>query len=49
MNKSLGNLLRNFVGKPIRQWDLLQAQPEFAYNNSASQSTVKCPFEVVHG
>jgi len=49
VNKSLGNLLRSFVGKHIRQWDLVLAQAEFSYNNSISQTTGKCPFEVVYG
>ncbi|GLT37652.1 hypothetical protein SLA2020_119560 [Shorea laevis] len=49
INKILGNLLRSFVGKNLRQWDLVLAQVEFAYNNSSNQATGKCPFEVVYG
>ncbi|GKV41594.1 hypothetical protein SLEP1_g49100 [Rubroshorea leprosula] len=49
INKILGNLLRSFVGKNLRQWDLVLAQAEFAYNNSSNQATGKCPFEVVYG
>ncbi|GKV53145.1 hypothetical protein SLEP1_g59685 [Rubroshorea leprosula] len=49
INKILGNLLRSFVGKNLRQWDLVLAQVEFAYNNSLNQATGKCPFEVVYG
>ncbi|WRX11626.1 Integrase [Theobroma cacao] len=49
VNKSLGNLLRSFVGKHIRQWDLVLAQAEFSYNNFVSQTTGRCPFEVVYG
>uniref|UniRef100_A0A2N9H3H4 Integrase catalytic domain-containing protein n=1 Tax=Fagus sylvatica TaxID=28930 RepID=A0A2N9H3H4_FAGSY len=45
VNRSLGNLLRSFVGKNIRQWDLLLAQAEFAYNRSPSQTTGHSPFE----
>ncbi|GKV49807.1 hypothetical protein SLEP1_g56538, partial [Rubroshorea leprosula] len=49
INKILGNLLRSFVGKNLRQWDLVLAQVEFAYNNCSNQATGKCPFEVVYG
>jgi len=49
VNRILGNLLRSFVGKNIKQWDLILAQVEFAYNNSTNQATGKCPFEVAYG
>uniref|UniRef100_A0A2N9IIC5 Reverse transcriptase n=1 Tax=Fagus sylvatica TaxID=28930 RepID=A0A2N9IIC5_FAGSY len=49
VNRSLGNLLRSFVGKNIRQWDLLLAQAEFAYNRSPCQTTGHSPFEAVYG
>jgi hypothetical protein len=49
VNRSLGNLLRSFVGKNIRQWDLLLAQAEFAYNRSPSQTTGHSPFESMYG
>jgi hypothetical protein len=49
VNRSLGNLLRSFVGKNIRQWDLLLAQAEFAYNRSPCQTTGHNPFEAVYG
>ena len=49
VNQSLGNLLRSFVRKNIRQWDLLLAQAEFAYNRSLSQTIGHSPFEVVYG
>jgi len=37
------------VGNNLRQWDLILAQIEFAYNNSPNQATGKRPFEVVCG
>jgi ribosomal protein L21E len=49
INRLLGNLLRSFIGKNLKQWDLILAQVEFAYNNSTNQATEKCPFEVVYG
>jgi hypothetical protein len=49
VNRSLGNLLRSFVGKNIRQWDLLLAQAEFAYNRSTSQTTGCSTFKAVYG
>ena len=49
VNWSLGNLLRSFVEKNIRQWDILLAQDKFAYNWSTSQTTGHNPFEVVYG
>jgi len=49
VNRILGNLLRSFVGKNLKQWDLILAQVEFAYNNSTNQATGKCPFEVAYG
>ena len=48
-NRSLGNLLRSYVGKNIRQQDLILAQIEFAYSLSVSRSTGCSPFEVVYG
>ena len=49
INRVLGNLLRSFVGKNLRQWDQVISQVEFAYNNSTNQATRMCPFEVVYG
>jgi len=46
--KILGNLLRSFVGKNLKQWDLILAQVEFAYNNSINQTRGKCPFGVAY-
>src|SRR4051812_30294515 len=49
VNRSLGHLLRSFIGKSIRQWDLLLPQVEFAYNNSINRTTGCSPFEIVYG
>ena len=49
VNRSLGNLLRSFVGENKRQWDFTLSQAEFAYNQSKNRSTGKCPFEIVYG
>ncbi|KAL5844505.1 hypothetical protein ACOSQ3_010558 [Xanthoceras sorbifolium] len=46
VNRSLGNLLRCFVGKYVKSWDSVLPQAEFAYNNSVNRST---PFEAVYG
>ena len=48
-NSSLGNLLRSYVGKNLKQWDLILLQNEFAYNRFVHQTFVKSPFEVVYG
>ncbi|PKU66055.1 hypothetical protein MA16_Dca017376 [Dendrobium catenatum] len=49
VNRSLGNLLRCFVGKNIRQWDLILAQVELAFNRSVNQATKRTPFEIAYG
>lgn len=41
-NKSLGNLLRSFIGH-IHGRDLVLAQPEFSYDNFVSKITRKLP------
>ncbi|PKU68398.1 RNA-directed DNA polymerase [Dendrobium catenatum] len=49
VNRSLGNLLRCFVGKNLRQWDLILGQVEFAFNRSPNNTTRRSPFEIVYG
>lgn len=48
INRLLGNLLRSFVGKNLKHWDLVLVQIEFAFNNTTNQATRRCPFEVVY-
>ena len=48
-NRSLGNLLKSYVGKHIKLWDQILSQIEFAYNKSIHQSIGRSPFEVVYG
>ena len=48
-NRSLGNFLRSYVGKNVKQWDLILPQIEFAYNRSMHRTVGKSPFEVVYG
>jgi hypothetical protein len=45
----LGSLLRSFVEKNIRDWDLVLPQVEFAHYHSTYQSTSYSPFQVVYG
>ena len=48
-NRSLGNFLRSYVGKNLKQWDLILPQIEFAYNRSMHRTVWKSPFQVVYG
>ena len=48
-NRSLGNLLRSYVGKDLKQWDMILPQIEFTYNWFLDQSIGMSPFEVVYG
>ena len=48
-NRSWRNLLRNYVRKNKKQWDLILAQIEFAYNRPIHHTIAKSPFEVVYG
>lgn len=47
-NRSLGNLLRRFVGKNIKKWDLILPQIEFVYNRSPIHTTKHTPFKMVY-
>ena len=47
MNRSLGNVLRCLVGNKPRNWEMVLAQDEFAYNNSVNRSTGKTHFEII--
>nr|GEY13970.1 hypothetical protein [Tanacetum cinerariifolium] len=49
INRSLGNLLRSLIGDNLKQWDLTQAQSEFAYNRSTNRTTGMSPFMIVYG
>ena len=49
-NRSLRNLLRSYVGKNVKQWDLILPQIVFAYNRWSMHRTVgKSPFKEVYG
>ncbi|PKU66246.1 hypothetical protein MA16_Dca014096 [Dendrobium catenatum] len=49
MNRSLGNLLRCFVGKNIKQCYMVLPQIEFAFNLSVNQAKGHTPFQVAYG
>lgn len=49
VNRSLGNILRSLVGMHPKQWDLVLAQVEFAYNDSPNRSTGMSPFQIMYG
>ena len=48
-NRSLGNLLRSYVGENLKQRDMILPQIEFAYNWFLHQIIGMSPFEVVYG
>lgn len=47
-NRTLGNLIRCLYGDHPRQWALILAQAEFAFNFMKNRSTGKCPFGIVY-
>ena len=49
VNKTLGNLLRCFVGKILKTWDLILPMVVYAYNGSVNRTTDLSLFEVVTG
>ena len=42
-------MLRSYVGKNIKQWDLILSQIKFAYNRYMHHSIGKSSFEIVNG
>ena len=49
VNRSLGNILRSFVYKNPKQWDLVLAQAEFSYNDTPNRITGMSPFQIYFG
>ena len=49
VNSSLGNMLRSLIGESTKQWDIVLAQDEFAYNDSPNRSTEMSPFQIMYG
>ena len=49
VNRSLGNLLKNFSGENPSEWDLVLAQAKFSYNDSVNISIGKSNFHIVYG
>jgi hypothetical protein len=41
--------LKSLVSEHHSQWDMIQLQVEFAYNDSANKSTRKIPFQIMYG
>ena len=45
---SIGSF-HSLVGENPKQWEVMAAQAEFAYNYSKNQTIGKSPFEVIYG
>lgn len=49
MNRTLGDMLRNFAGRNPDTWDTHLSAAEFALNNAVNRSTGKSPFFLNYG
>ena len=49
MNRTLGDMLRNFAGRNPAVWDTHLSAAEFALNNAVNRSTGKSPFFLNYG
>ncbi|KAA0057975.1 DNA/RNA polymerases superfamily protein [Cucumis melo var. makuwa] len=47
-NRTFSNLIRCIGGHKPKQWDLVLAQAEFAFNHMKNRTTRKLPFEIVY-
>ena len=49
MNRVIGDMLRNYVGRNTEQWDRYLTAAEFAINNAVNRSTGQSPFFMNYG
>lgn len=49
MNRTLGDMLRNFTGREPNSWDTHLSAAEFALNNAVNRSTGRSPFYLNYG